>query len=116
MNILISNSELQNQFQVADFVLKTQKQIVKDFYSSSLYFDEKFQEIELSKNEILEHIQCKLEEIIQIGETQLLQLLYQIDIPQSTFLEHIGEGNFIEKLSDLILRREAYKVYLRSMF
>lgn len=116
MNIFISNNELQNQFQITDFVLKTQKQIAKDFYSSGLYFDENFESHELLKNEILELIQHRLEEVINQGETQLLQLLYQIDIPQSTFLESIGESNFIMKLSDLILRREAYKVYLRSMF
>ena len=116
MDVLISNSELKNQFQVADFVLKTQKQIAKDFYSSGLYFDEEFELNELPKNQILELIQLKLEEVMCLGESQLLQLIYQIDVPQPIFLKHIGEVNFILKLSEIILRREAYKVYLRSLF
>lgn len=112
----LTKSELEIQFQTADFALKTQQQIAKDFYSSGLYFESSFENDELSYTNIISAIQEKIEEIIQQGERQLLQLLYQIDIPQNQFLELVNQVDFSLKLSELILQREAYKVFLRSKF
>ena len=50
------------------------------------------------------------------GEHQTMQLLYQVDIPQQDFLDLTSDPNFIQKMSILILRREAYKVYLRARY
>ena len=50
------------------------------------------------------------------GERQTLQLLYRIDIPQQDFLALTADPAFIEKMSELIVKREAYKVYLRSRY
>ena len=116
MKTLLSKEELQIQFQTTDFVLKTQKQIAKDFYSSGLSFNNSFELEELIYMDIISAIQVKVEEIIQQGERQLLQLLYQIDIPQSQFLALVNEEEFSLKLSEVILRREAYKVFLRTKF
>jgi len=116
MEMLLSDQELEIQFQVENFVLKTQQQIAKDFYSSRITFDSEFENKQLSYNEIIEAISQKLAEIMSLGETQLLQLLYQIDISQSQFLELVENPDFVEKLSELVVRREAYKVYLRSQF
>jgi hypothetical protein len=116
MEMLLSDQELEIQFQVENFVLKTQQQIAKDFYSSNITFDSEFENQQLSYNEIIEAVSEKLAKIMSFGETQLLQLLYQIDISQSQFLELVEMPDLVEKLSELVVRREAYKVYLRSQF
>lgn len=116
MKSLLTNNELNLQFQVTDFVLKTQQQLVKDFYASSLFFEPRFETEEHSYAEILHAVSSKLEEILRLGESQLLQLLYQIDVSQTLFLELVNSPNFISELGELIIKREAYKVYLRSQF
>ena len=116
MSLLISKEELEIQWKFADFVLKTQRQIAKDFAGSGFDFDPSFISNELSKDEIIDAIGTQLENVMKLGETTLLQLLYQIDVPQSTFLSLIGSDDFLQELSEIILRREAYKVYLRSKF
>ena len=116
MKLFLSGEELQLQFQVSDFILKTQRQIAKDFYSSGIDFGSTFETHELSYNEILQEVAQKLEDIMKLGETQLLQLLYQIDVSQNQFLELVNREDFIVQLGELIVRREAYKVYLRGKF
>ena len=116
MKSFLSNEELQLQFQTADFILKTQMQIAKDFHSSGVAFNTAFETIEMNYSEILKEVIKKLESILARGETQFMQLLYQIDIPQNNFLSLTTDLDFISKMGDLIIRREAYKVYLRSQF
>lgn len=116
MNLLISEEELEIQWTLADFVLKTQRQIAKDFAASGFDFNTDFITNELSKDEIIDAIGSQLENVMKLGETTLLQLLYQIDVPQSTFLGLVGNEEFLLEMSEIILRREAYKVYLRSKF
>lgn len=116
MNLLLDKNALTQYLQEADFVLKTQRQIAKDFAASGFAFDSSFITDELSKDEITDAIGSQLENVMKLGETTLLQLLYQIDVPQSTFLGLVGNEEFLHKMSEIILRREAYKVYLRSKF
>jgi len=114
MNNFLTSEQLQVHWESTDFVLKTQRQIVKDFYTSGLFFDPSFESEEHAISEIVNQIQSHVESIMKYGESQFLQLLYQIDIPQNEFLEMITQPNFIENISKLILQREAFKVYLRS--
>lgn len=116
MNVFLPKSEVEIEFQKNDFVLKTQRQIAKDFNQSGIEFDPDFSNQELDYDQIQLEVESQLIQVMRLGETQLLQLLYQIDIPQSSFLDLLGKTNIAELLSDLILRREAYKVYLRSKF
>jgi hypothetical protein len=83
---------------------------------SGIDFEETFTNEVLSLNEIIQHVSEKLEEVLKRGETATLQLLYQIDIPQNDFLALTTSTNFIPKMCELIVRRTAYKVYLRNMF
>jgi hypothetical protein len=53
---------------------------------------------------------------MQEGETRLLQLLYTIDLPEKEFLSLTTQADFLALLSQRILFREAYKVYLRKKF
>jgi hypothetical protein len=116
MKQLLSQEQLEVQFTVPDFVLKTKQQIAKDFNSSGIPFNEAFITDELNYFEISSIVSQKLLEVMRTGETALLQLLYQIDIPQSQFLGIVQEKDLSDQLADLVIRREAYKVFLRSKF
>ena len=116
MELLLSQNDVLVRIEQADFALKTQQQIEKDFYSSGVSFETSFTSTAWNYSQIFDAVQDQLTEIMKRGETQLLQLLYQIDIPQNQFLASLGESNFSEQLTELIIRREAFKVYLRSKF
>ena len=98
------------------FVHDTVNQICKDFTRCGWDMDPVFLVRTLVKNEIEELLAEKLVEIMKYGETQLLQLIYIIDIPEKEFLSIISEPNFPQLLAEKIVLKEAYKVYLRSRF
>lgn len=116
MKEIISPSELQKQLSDKDFVLNTQRQIAKDFEKFHLSFTESFLDAALSKTEIESLIAERISALMKEGETRLLQLLYTIDLPEKEFLVLTTEPNFLQLLSEKILFREAYKVFLRSRF
>lgn len=116
MNNTIPYSELQVYFDNSGFVLKTQQQLIKDFGAFRLFFDDRFAQEALSKEVILGAIVEKLSEIMKEGETQLMQLMYTIDIPEGEFLAATTQTDFLNQISEKILFREAYKVYLRMRF
>lgn len=113
---LLTKEQLEVKFTIPDFVLNTQKQIAKDFALSGVFFADSFESNTLDYVEIALEVEQKLLELMKLGETQLLQLLYQIDVPQQDFLNIVQENDFANQLADIIIRREAYKVYLRSKF
>jgi hypothetical protein len=112
----LSISQLETEFTDPEFVLKTQRQIVKDFYPSGIRFGAEFEIETFSYLEIIDLVSEKLGELMTLGERQTLQLLYQIDIPQQDFLALTTDPDFITKMSELIIKREAYKVYLRGRY
>lgn len=116
MDQLLTRSELKTQFQIADFVLKTQQQIYKDFTSSGQEISDLLNESELTSNEINDIVSQALADVMRFDESVLLQLVYQIDIPQKQFLDAMSDDSPVNTLSDLIVRREAFKVYLRSKY
>lgn len=116
MNNLISPTDLQKQFNNTEFVLKTQQQIAKDFEKFNLMFDTTFQQIPFNKEEIQEKIAEHVSELMKEGETRLLQLLYTIDLSEKEFLALTPKPDFLQLLSEKILFREAYKVFLRTKF
>ena len=61
-------------------------------------------------------IEQKLAELLQFGEQTLLNYLYQVDIPEKQFALLLNDNLFLPKMSEIILKREAYKVYLRSKY
>jgi hypothetical protein len=113
---LITSAELQSYFKNDSFVLKTQQQISKDFAQFHLFFDDKFENEALTKVTIEQLITERLVELIKEGESRLLQLLYTIDLPEKDFLTLTMNPNFLQLLSEKILYREAYKVFLRAKF
>ncbi len=116
MKDLISSSELQHYFNNEAFVLKTQQQIAKDFAPFKLYFSAEFTDKALTKESIEEQIAFQVAEIMKEGETNMLQLLYTIDLPEKEFLALSSQADFLQRISERILLREAYKVFLRMQF
>jgi len=103
-------------FSNADFILKTQQQIEKDFAKFNLYFPKLFVLEPLSKEQIEALIEENIATVIKYGETQLMQLLYTIDVPEKDFLHLITSSDFIENISKMILKREAMKVFYRMKY
>lgn len=116
MQYLLPHSELNLQFSKRKFAIDTQQQIVKDFAQYNLSFSDDFS-LEPYSIEVIEQlIGERLIELMKEGETRLLQLLYTIDLPEKEFLRLTTEPEFIQLLSERILLREAYKVFLRWKF
>ena len=116
MKDLIILQELLPYFDDTDFVLKTQQQLIKDFEKFNLSFEPLFHHRALTKDEIVQHIAENLIELMKEGEARLLQLMYTIDVSEKEFLSLTTNPNFIQLLSEKILFREAYKVFLRTKF
>ncbi|MBM3452783.1 MAG: hypothetical protein FJX84_06545 [Bacteroidetes bacterium] len=111
------NSELIIQeFSNEKFVQDTVNQICKDFSRCGWDIDSILLERKLTKVELEELLAEKLVEIIKFGETQLLQLIYIIDISEKEFLSILSEQNFPQLLAEKIVLKEAYKVFLRKKF
>ncbi len=104
------------EFSNKGFVLNTQKQLAKDFGQNGFYFSDAFSEVSFSRQEIEQVVAEQLMEIMRLGETKLLQLLYTIDLPEKEFFSILGKPNFLQELSAKIVFKEAYKVYLRKRF
>ena len=103
--------ELQEQVKQAlsdqAFRAETLVQLQKDFQRCGL---------ELISNELLELLPSIEECIKPVSTRQLQQLIYLIDVPESIFLSLSRKDSFHQELSEVILMREALKVYLRHKF
>jgi hypothetical protein len=116
MNELSEFQALQQSLNDSDFVLKTQEQIAKDFGKFNLFFPEEFLTTALSKETIESFVSERIADLMLEGETRLLQLLYTIDLPEKEFLSLTTQPNFLAQLSQRVLYREAYKIYLRKKY
>ena len=108
--------DLIGYFNKDSFVLKTQQQIEKDFAKYGIDFPDTFVTKPLSKIEIESLLQEKITVIMKFGETNLLQLLYTIDIPEKDFLKLVQSPNFLPTIASMVLKREAMKVYYREKY
>jgi hypothetical protein len=103
--------ELQEQVKQAlmdrSFRVETLAQLEKDFQRCGLTINT------VDVNQLLRSIaSC----ITNVSNTQLQQLIYLIDIPESIFISLSRKESFHQELSEVILMREALKVYLRHKF
>ncbi len=116
MRQVLSKEQLLEEFTKDDFVLKTQKQIAKDFYSIGVEFPKDFEKSTWHFDEIIRAIKAELSNLQSKTFTSLQQLIYQIDLPEKLFLEAMTSDDPESDLAHSILQREAYKVYLRTKF
>ena len=103
--------ELQEQVKQAlidqSFRANTLAQLEKDFQRCGLTLSS------LDVDNLLSSVETCIE---QLSSTQLQQLIYLVDIPESLFVSMSRKPTFHRELSEAILMREALKVYLRSKF
>lgn len=112
--MLLSHQQFLEHFQNADFILKTQAQIAKDFERLGYEAPEQLKTTVHSPDSLVDLVEDMLLEVVQLGESHTLQLLYIIDVPQEDFLALTTDPDFLQKASLLIIKREAQKIYLRS--
>ncbi len=103
--------ELQEQVKQAlidqSFRANTLAQLEKDFHRCGLTLSSS------DVDNLLSSVETCIE---QLSSTQLQQLIYLVDIPESLFVSMSRKPTFHRELSEAILMREALKVYLRSKF
>jgi len=112
MNLEIVSQQLRS----SDFVLKTQRQITKDFSTAGVDFPSDFQTNPYPVEMILTEVSVRLKELDSANPSGFSQLLYQIDVPESLLSNLSGTDDFYSDLAEVVLKREAYKVYLREKF
>ncbi len=112
----LSKQQLLKEFESSEFILKTQQQIAKDLGQFSIEFENDFLTFALLYDAILLELENKLAELMKLSEQTFMQYLHQVDLPEKEFLNLLSDSNFLPKISELILRREAYKVYLRAKY
>ena len=114
MKNLTTFSQLQEQFQVNDFVQKTISQINKDL--TGLIDELLIVNIDDS-NTILDDVIAKLVPLVmQLSEGSLLQqFIYQIDLKEKKWIAFLTCKDY-KLLAEQIIIREAQKVYLKEMF
>lgn len=108
--------ELQSSLRLVDFRFETQKQIVKDFGSVGYDFSSDLDSMDISLEEMEMGISQAIATIMEKGERQLLQLLYVIDLPEKQFLSLTTQSDFLSQITQLVIKREAYKVWLRKKY
>ena len=95
------------------FAALTIAQITKDFARISVDFNfQKDKKIELKKQLIAEVEKT----ISNLTSIELQQFIYLIDLKETDFHSASHHENFLEILSEKILYREAYKVFLRKYY
>lgn len=115
MSSLVQQSQLQKELMDIEFLCLTQNQIAKDFCKVNSSFLDLFQTV-TNFDELELQVQENLSRQLAIGERETLQLLYTIDFPEQKFLKLTQEKDFIKLLSQEIIYREAYKVWLRKNY
>ncbi len=113
MNAILRKEQTLTLFEDSEFILSTQKQITKDFQNFNISFPEKFQTTPLEFDDLKTEI---IERLTQVNPSALQQLFYIIDLPESLLPQTHQPEVYFSEISELIIRREAYKVYLRRKF
>ncbi len=112
MDLEIVSKELNS----STFVLKTQRQIIKDFGTANILFPKDLHSNALPIDQLLSAISIRLKELDSTNTSGFSQLLYQIDLPENALPALHSSDDFYLNLAELVLKREAYKVYLRSLY
>ena len=102
---LLDIQQINQKLAQPDFRMQTIAQLQKDFDRAQIV-------VNFSLDHILEQINDIL---LRVSEQDLKQLLYLIDVPEIEWNQAEGQ-TYQEKLAEVILHREALKVYLRSKF
>ena len=101
------------------WMLKTLKQIEKEFYNEKWTFRKPINS-ESAFNDVVIQLKPKLKELIlQRDDGYYKQLLYKIDISKSQIAKAVAiekDVDFVEVLTKLIIRRCLQKVLIRNYY
>lgn len=113
----VKKNELLNAWSDIEFIEKTIQQINKDFAScnETIFFDANDSNIGLQ--ELIDRVKMALLNIEKQAVVAIPQLIYQIDIPENVYHSIVNHSEDLHRdLAELIVIREAYKVWFRSKY
>lgn len=107
---------IENAFDSADFVLKTQQQIAKDFGQHGFEFSPAFTNEVFEINSLKINVQEMLKEIIEKSPSKWLPLMYTIDISEQKYVQFFSATTpeWLNEFTDILIKREAQKVFFRQ--
>jgi hypothetical protein len=95
-----------------EFLIKTAKQIEKDFLSVGHCL--KFSENKISYSILHELVYPIIENLLNTNPKKLQQLIYRIDLPEKVFSDTLQNSlDPASELTQLIIQRELLKVVIR---
>ncbi len=95
-------------------MLLTIQQIHKDLAGLVTLKSEVLLDFEL---DIYPQLEDHLKELLkELNDSELQQFVYKVDLKEHDFLNALSAQDDFEKLSFLIIQREAQKVYLKSQY
>ena len=113
---MLTLQEVAIEFNSQEFVLKTQQQIAKDFGTAGVDFPKDFCSVPIALDLLITDLSIRLKEVESSNPSTFSQLLYQIDIPESILPDLAQSDDYYSSLAEVVIKREAYKVFLRSKF
>ncbi|MDD2982636.1 MAG: hypothetical protein PHQ74_04550 [Crocinitomicaceae bacterium] len=101
-----------------DFVLKTQRQISKDFNQHGFEFEPQFDTQCYEIGNLRVAVQEMLLEVMEKQPSKWMPLMYTIDIPEKQYLKFVSDRtvDWIIDFTFLVIKREAQKVFFRESF
>jgi len=109
---------LNNRFDSTDFIRLTQAQINKDLMGLcdiELVLTEQHNQTSVL-NQFKSSLQPLLIKLAQNSSRQLAQFIYRVDLSEDQFNTSLIKDPQLFDLAELVIEREAQKVYLRSVF
>ena len=101
-----------------DFVLKTQKQISKDFNQHGFEFEPDFESNSYEIGKLRTLVQEMLLNVIEKQPKKWMPLMYTLDIPEKQYVRFFSgvTSDWIIDFAFLVIKREAQKVFFRENF
>lgn len=108
--------EIHAALQQNTFLEETIDQLEKDFLMVGIHFD--IEQPVHSFHQVFQFTYTILNTLNERDPSRLVNLLYRIDLPEEKIKEEMQntELTFIELISDMLVKRELYKVILRKRF
>lgn len=96
------------------FIQRTAEQIEKDFHRAGHPIELNWSDFDQAREQIVLALSSALKEI---SPSVLPTLIYLVDLPETLFNQlNPGESSYCMELAELILLREAHKVFMRQKY
>lgn len=110
------NSVWGSAFSSADFVLRTQQQLAKDFRIHGFDFGLDFDVEALEMKVLFENVRAMLSRIVEEYPSKWLPLMYSLDISEQNYRHFFAgaQSDWLPDFTRIVIRREAQKVFFRE--